>query len=44
MNVPHHALKSNVLFSLLLSVSILTPVVADVVKVTPLGSHSGEFL
>ena len=43
MNVQHHALKSNVLFSLLLSVSILTPVVADVVKVTPLGSHSGEF-
>ena len=43
MNVQHQTLKNNILFSLLLSVSVLTTVFADVVKVTPLGSHSGEF-
>ena len=43
MNVQHHTIKNNVLFPLLLSFTFLTPVVADVVKVTPLGSHSGEF-
>lgn len=43
MNVQQHTFKSYILFSILLSVSVLSPVIADVVKVTPLGSHSGEF-
>jgi len=43
MNVHHQTLKTKLLFSLLLSASVLTPAVADVVKVTPLGSHTGEF-
>ena len=43
MNVTHQTLKNKVIFSLLLSVSFIAPVVADVVKVTPLGSHTGEF-
>ena len=43
MNVPHQTLKNYILFSLLISFSVLTPVFSDTVKVTPLGSHSGEF-
>ena len=43
MNLHHQTFKNNIFFSLLLSVFILTPVFADVVKVTPLGSHTGEF-
>ena len=43
MNVQHKILTNKVLFPLLFSISILTPVFADTVKVTPLGSHSGEF-
>ena len=43
MNVHCQTLKTNVMFSLLLSVCVITPVFADVVKVTPLGSHDGEF-
>ena len=35
MNVQHQTLKNNVLFSLLLSVFVLTLAFADVVKVTP---------
>jgi len=43
MHVHHQTLKNNILFSLLLSVSVSAPIFADVVKVTPLGSHTGEF-
>ena len=44
MNVQYQkTLKNKVLFPLLFSISILMPVFADTVKVTPLGSHSGEF-
>lgn len=43
MNVQHQMFKNKILFLLLLFVSFVTPVFADVVKVTPLGSHSGEF-
>ena len=43
MNIQHQSFKNTILFSLILSVSVLTPAFADVVKVTPLGSHSGEF-
>jgi len=47
MNVLHQRVKNSFFFSLLLLsglfVSFLTPAFADVVKVTPLGSHSGEF-
>lgn len=35
MNVLHQTLKNNILFSLLLSVSVLTSAFAYVVKVTP---------
>ena len=43
MNVQNKTLKNIILVSLLLSAFVLSPVLADVVKVTPLGSHSGEF-
>ena len=43
MIVQHETFKNSLLFSLIVSVSVLTPAFADVVKVTPLGSHSGEF-
>jgi len=43
MNVKDRTFKNRFLFLLILSGSILSPVYADVVKVTPLGSHSGEF-
>ena len=43
MNVQYQILKNKVLFPLLFSISVLTPVFADTVKVTALGSHSGEF-
>ena len=43
MNVQHRRLQNKILFLLLLFVSFVTPVFSDVVKVTPLGSHSGEF-
>ena len=43
MNEQHQIVKKCLLLSLVLLVSVLMPAFADVVKVTPLGSHSGEF-
>ena len=43
MSIQRQTLKNNILVSLLLTVFILAPVYADTVKITPLGSHSGEF-
>ena len=42
MNIQNKTFKNCLLFSLLY-VLFVTPVVADTVKVTPLGSHTGEF-
>ena len=43
MNAQHQRVKKCLLLSLVLLASALIPAFADVVKVTPLGSHSGEF-
>ena len=43
MNIQRQTFQNGLLFSLFVFIAVLTPVVADTVKVTPLGSHTGEF-